>query len=209
MQAGRHADRRQDPPEVAFATTASVMTPNSRWSSMVCRYRVLWNDRHQQQVLYTKCASHSLVGYLFWQPVKKQKQFNSIKHYHVLLKRFIAIFLIPLSSRVLYTLQWLKVIVFLKLTNKMIEENIVLLDPGMICMHNILTRASLIFVFQGPSGIRKSGYRFREMALWRQEWRNIFFPLIDVILIVSEHLIGPLEESKVWCFPLKTAMFNY
>ena len=53
-----------------------------------------------------------------------------------------------------------------------------------------------------------------KMAFWRHEWRhkplngntnwkNTFFPLIDVIHIVSEHLIGPLEESKVWMFPLQ------
>jgi len=57
-----------------------------------------------------------------------------------------------------------------------------------------------------------------KMAFWRHEWRhnalmhdghtnwkNIFFPLIDVIHIVSEHLIGPLEESKVWIFPLQNS----
>ena len=58
------------------------------------------------------------------------------------------------------------------------------------------------------------------MAFWRHEWRHnpligtqseivFFFPHIDVIHIVSEHLIGPLEESKVWSFLCKTAMFNY
>ena len=35
------------------------------------------------------------------------------------------------------------------------------------------------------------------------KWKSIFFPLIDVIDIVSEHLLGPLEESKVWIFPLQ------
>ena len=57
-----------------------------------------------------------------------------------------------------------------------------------------------------------------KMALWHHEWRHnplmgtqteIVFPHIDVIHIVSEHLIGPLEESKVWSFLWKTAMFNY
>ena len=37
------------------------------------------------------------------------------------------------------------------------------------------------------------------------KWKNIFFPLIDVIQTVSERLIGPLEQSKVWIFPLKNS----
>ena len=32
---------------------------------------------------------------------------------------------------------------------------LILLDPGVFCMHKILTHKTLIFVFQGPSGVRK------------------------------------------------------
>ena len=39
--------------------------------------------------------------------------------------------------------------------------------------------------------------------LFEEKWLYIFFPLIDVIDIVSEHLLGPLEEPKVWMFPLQ------
>ena len=60
---------------------------------------------------------------------------------------------------------------------------------------------------------RKNGFltsRMTSQPLNRHtQWNNIFFPHIDVIHIVSEHLIGSLEESKVWFFLCKTAMFNY
>ena len=55
-----------------------------------------------------------------------------------------------------------------------------------------------------------------KMALWRHEWphnplmdtkkcKKIFFPLIDVIHIVSEHLICSLEESKALIFLLQNS----
>ena len=64
--------------------------------------------------------------------------------------------------------------------------------------------------------LRKSCYRFRKNGFvtsqmtsqplnGHTQWKNIFFPLIDVIHFVSEHLIGPLEEPKVSIFPLQNS----
>ena len=68
--------------------------------------------------------------------------------------------------------------------------------------------------------IRKSCYRFKKNDFvtsrmtsqslnGHTKWKNVVFPLIYVIQIVSEHLIGPLEESTVWIFPLQNSNFNY